>query len=96
MLLPHCRIIRFGAIIYIVKLPVPTLTWPPEEDPIVGMLLREEASTVHEAESRYLDSQIPAIVELVESSLSDEQFRSHPLIMMLFSHGSRDWEDSLE
>jgi hypothetical protein len=74
----------------------PKTMWTPEEDPIVRMLLRAEATTVSEAESRYLDSHIPEIVELVQSSLSEEQFRSHPLIMMLFSHGSREWEDSLE
>lgn len=69
--------------------------WCPEDDPVVGMLLREEATTAHEAESRYLDAHIADIVALVESPLSDAEFRRHPLIMMLFSHGSREWEDSL-
>jgi hypothetical protein len=59
------------------------------------MLLRGEADTCAEAEERYLDAHIQEIVELVMSPLPEEQFRRHPLIMMLFAHGSRDWEDSL-
>jgi hypothetical protein len=70
-------------------------SWSPENDPIVRMLLRGEAITSSEAEARYLDSHIEDIVELVKSPLSEDEFRRHPLIMMLFSHGSRDWEDSL-
>jgi hypothetical protein len=69
--------------------------WGPEDDPVVEMLLREEATTAHEAEALYLDSHIADIVALVNSSLSEAEFRQHPLIMMLFSHGSREWEDSL-
>lgn len=64
-------------------------------DPIVGILLRGEASTVHEAEETYLDSHLGEVVKLASSSLSDEEFRRHPLIMMLLSHGSRGFEDSL-
>jgi hypothetical protein len=69
--------------------------WSPEIDPIVTMLLREEATTAHEAECRYLDSHIADIVALVNSPLSEAEFRRHPLIMMLFAHGSREWGDSL-
>lgn len=72
-----------------------TQPWRPEDDPVVTMLLREEATTAHEAESRYLDSHIADVVALVNSPLSDAEFRRHPLIMMLFAHGSREWEDSL-
>jgi len=59
------------------------------------MILREEATSASEAEAQYLDSHIKEIVELVKSPLSDEEFRSHPLIMMLFAHGSREWDESL-
>ena len=72
-----------------------TQSWLPEHDPVVEMLLREEASNPSEAEARYLDAHIEDIVELVKSSLTEEEFRRHPLIMMLFAHGSREWEDSL-
>lgn len=69
--------------------------WSPADDPIVQMLIRGEASSASEAEARYLDDHLEDVVELVRSPLSDEEFRSHPLIVMLFAHGSRDWEDSL-
>jgi hypothetical protein len=64
-------------------------------DPIVGMLLRGEASTVHEAEEKYLDAHLHEVVALAGSPLPDEEFRRHPLVMMLLAHGSRDFEDSL-
>jgi hypothetical protein len=64
-------------------------------DPIVEMLLRGEASTVHEAEEKYLDAHLKEVIELVGSVKSDEEFRRHPLISMLLSHGSRGFEDSL-
>jgi hypothetical protein len=31
----------------------------------------------------------------VNSSLSDEEFRRHPLIAILLGRGSRGWEDSI-
>ena len=65
------------------------------DDPIVQMLLRGEAKTVSEAEEKYLDANLRQVIDLVESPLSDEEFRNHPLIALLFSHGSRDWEDSV-
>jgi len=64
-------------------------------DPIVEVLLAGEAQTASEAEELYLDRHIPDIINLVESSLSDQGFRAQPLIMLLFAHGSRGWEDSL-
>jgi hypothetical protein len=63
-------------------------------DPIVQMLLSGEADAVAEAEEKYLDANLRLVIELVESPLSDEEFRAHPLIQLLLSHGSRDWEDS--
>jgi hypothetical protein len=59
------------------------------------MLIRGEAETVHAAESKYLDEHLADVVTLVESPLSDLEFRMHPLIVMLMSHGSRGWEDTM-
>jgi hypothetical protein len=59
------------------------------------MLLLGAAQTVSEAEEAYLDAHLREVIRLVESPLSDEEFRAHPLIVLLLSHGSRDWEDSL-
>ena len=65
------------------------------DDPIVQMLLRGEAETVSEAEEKYLNANLRQVIDLVESPLSDAEFRNHPLISLLLSHGSRDWEDSV-
>ena len=65
------------------------------EDPVAKLLLEGKAATASEAERLYLEEHLDEIVGLVESSLSDQEFRRHPLIAMLFSHGSRGWEDSL-
>jgi hypothetical protein len=35
------------------------------------------------------------VLQLVASPLSDGEFRDHPLIRLLLSHGSRPSEDSL-
>ena len=59
------------------------------------MLLSGEAATPKEAERKYLETHLDEVFRLVESPLSEEEFRRHPLISMLFSHGSRGWEDSL-
>ena len=71
---------------------------PPFEstgDPVADMILQGEAETVHQAEELYLDRNVDEVVRLVESPLSDEELREHPLIVLLFAHGSRDFEDSL-
>ncbi len=47
--------------------------WLPENDPVVAMLLRGEAATVHEAESCYLDTHIADIVALVNGQLSAQR-----------------------
>jgi hypothetical protein len=65
------------------------------DDPIAQLLLNGQASTPSEAERQYLESHLDEVLGLVESSLTEEQFRAHPLIALLFSHGSRGWEDSL-
>jgi len=59
------------------------------------MLLRGDAETVREAEERYLDAHLEEVAALVASPMTDIEFRSHPLIQLLFAHGSRDWEDAL-
>jgi len=65
------------------------------DDPIVQLLLSGRVETAWEAERLYLDEHIHEVVALVNSSLSDEEFRQHPLIAILLSHGSRGWEDSI-
>lgn len=65
------------------------------DDPVAQILLAGEAATPSEAEQRYLEQHLDEVFQLVDSPLSDEEFRRHPLIAMLFSHGSRGWEDSL-
>jgi hypothetical protein len=64
-------------------------------DPVADLILRGEAATVDEAEEIYLDRHIEEVVRLVESTLSDDDFRRHPLIALLLSRGSRGFEDSL-
>ena len=71
----------------------PISAWPPEEDPVVAMLLQGEANSVAEAEGQYLDSHLADVIDLVNSPLSEDQFRRHPLIQMLLAHGGREWED---
>ncbi len=65
------------------------------DDPVAQILLAGEASTPSEAERKYLENHLEEVLRLVESPLTEEEFRRHPLIAMLFSHGSRGWEDSL-
>jgi hypothetical protein len=65
------------------------------EEAVFQKLLKGLAATGTEAESQILDERLDEIVQLVRSPLSDADFRNHPLIRMLFSHGSRGWEDSL-
>lgn len=69
-----------------------------KDDPITMLLLSGEASTVHEAETKFLNENVETIsrevVELVESDLTDEEFARQPLILLLRGHGSRRWEDS--
>ena len=73
----------------------PVLNEIAERDPVSRILLEGGASTVREAEELYLNEHLDDVVRLVESPLSDSEFRNHPLIVLLLSHGSRAWEDSL-
>lgn len=64
-------------------------------DPVADLILRGEAATADEAEEIYLERNLAEVVRLVRSPLSDDEFRRHPLVQLLFSRGSRPWEDSL-
>jgi hypothetical protein len=66
-----------------------------ENDPVIRLLWRGEAQTLHEAEEQYLNASMPAILELLASDLPDEELCNHPLLALLRSHGSRGREDSL-
>jgi hypothetical protein len=66
-----------------------------DNDPVLRLLWRGEARTVHEAEEQYLNASMPAILELLASDLSDSELCSHPLLVLLRVHGSRGREDSL-
>lgn len=65
------------------------------DDPVAQLLLDGRAATASEAERLYLEEHLDTVLSLVQSDLSEDEFRRHPLIQMLFSHGSRGWEDSL-
>ena len=66
-----------------------------DHDPVLRMLVRGEARTVHEAEEQYLNASFPEVIRLLQSSLTDEELGQHPLFVMYRRHGSRGWEDSL-
>jgi hypothetical protein len=66
-----------------------------DEDPVLYLLIRGEAQTLHEAEELYLNRSMPEILRLFESPLSDEELVNHPLLVLLRAHGSRAWEESL-
>jgi hypothetical protein len=65
------------------------------DDPIAQLLLNGEARTPSEAERLYLERHLDDVLQLVNSPLTEEKFRGYPLIQLLFSHGSRGWEDSM-
>jgi hypothetical protein len=43
----------------------------------------------------YLDESLPAIIDLIGSSLDNADLESHPLLALLRSRGMRGREDSL-
>ena len=59
-------------------------------------ILNGEAQDASQAERIYLDRHFHEIIDLVNSPLSDDELRGHPLIQILLSHGSRPWEDSIQ
>jgi len=65
------------------------------DDPVVELLLTGRADTAEQAERLYLEEHLDEVTRLVNSSLSDEEFRRHPLIAILLGRGSRGWEDSI-
>ncbi len=65
------------------------------DDPVAQLLLNGEADNPSAAERLYLERHLEEVLDLVQSPLSEDEFRQHPLIALLFSHGSRGWEDSL-
>jgi hypothetical protein len=64
-------------------------------DPVADLLVSGRARTLEEAEELYLDEHLHELVSLVESPLSDREFRRNPLVALLLARGSRAWEDSL-
>ena len=62
---------------------------------IAELLWSGRAATAAEAEELYLNEHLGELLRLVASPISDLEFRHHPLIRLLFAHGSRPWEDSL-
>lgn len=66
-----------------------------DEDPILRLLYSGVAKTLGEAEEMYLDANMPEVLRLLDSSLSDEELANHPLMVLLRSHGSRGREDSV-
>jgi hypothetical protein len=50
---------------------------------------------VDEAEELYLDEHLADVVRLVDTDLSGDEFRRHPLIALLLARGSRPSEDAL-
>ncbi len=64
-------------------------------DPVASLILDGRASTVDEAEELYLDEHLDEVGRLVDSDLTEPEFRRHPLITLLLSRGSRAPEDAL-
>jgi hypothetical protein len=62
---------------------------------VTELLLAGRAASCAEAEAMYLDAHLEDVAALARSPLSDAEFRRHPLILLLMSHGSRGWEDSV-
>jgi hypothetical protein len=65
------------------------------DDPVIQLLLRGEAQTLHEAEQKYLDAAIPEVLDLLRGPLSNDELARHPLLNLMLAHGSRGWEGSI-
>ena len=65
------------------------------DDPVLRLILSGRAKRLDEAEELYLDKSLPVIMELIGSSLSNEELERHPLMVLLRSRGMRGREDSL-
>ncbi len=77
-----------------VQPPAPQLLSADVQAQIDDLLLSGASQSMGEAESQFLDSHLGEIAQLV-TSLSDDEFSSHEAVKLLFSHGSRPWEDAL-
>ena len=64
---------------------------PSMSESVVGGIMVSRAGPAREAAERSM----PEFVRLFASSLADEELANHPLLVLLRSHGSRSWEDSL-
>ena len=62
---------------------------------IDGLLLSGKAQTAFEAESMFLDAHLLDLARLA-LELDESTFKQHEAIKLLFAHGSRTFEDSLE
>jgi len=58
------------------------------DDPVVRLLLRGEAETLHEAEEKYLDAAIPEILNLLAGPSSNRELVEHPLLNLVLTHGN--------
>ena len=65
------------------------------DDPVLALILTGRAKNLDEAEELHLDHSLPAIIELIGSSLSNDELERHPLLALLRSRGMRGREDSL-
>ena len=71
----------------------PQLMDPAQVDrEIDQMLLDGTAQSASDAEEKFLDAHLHDIAQLA-TYLPDDEFRNHPAIKLLLSHGSRSWED---
>jgi hypothetical protein len=66
------------------------------DEAIAELLLAGTAQSVAAAEEIYLNNHLDDVLKLVSSDLSEAEFRCHPLISLLISHGSRGWDDALD
>ena len=64
-------------------------------DLVMELLLTGQATTVRDAERKFLADNVEQVLELVASRLSEDELSLHPLTMLLRGQGSRHWEDSL-
>ena len=71
--------------------PIPGVT----DDPVLQLILSGQARSLDEAEERFLDESLPVIMELIGSSLRNDELENHPLLALLRSRGMRGRDDSI-
>jgi predicted DNA-binding transcriptional regulator YafY len=77
-----------------VQRSTPRLNSDDVQSQIDDLLLSGVSQSMGDAEGQFLDAHLPEIAELA-GTLSDEEFCRHEAVKLLFSHGSRPWEDAL-